>query len=63
MARIDRVHHSRRDGNVVHENSDETPGSVSCGGAACNTWLLSDYVYKWSQVFRSSDGVYELRVA
>ena len=53
------------DGNVVHENSEETPGFCVFGGGepACNTWLLEDYVYKWpSTGIPVEDGVYELRV-
>ena len=53
------------DGNVVHSNSEETPGFCVFGGGEpdCNTWLLEDYVYKWpSSGIPVEEGVYELRV-
>jgi hypothetical protein len=53
------------EGNLVHSNSEETPGFCVFGGGepACNTWLLDEYVYKWASTgIPVEDGVYELRV-
>ena len=51
--------------NVVHSNSEETPGFCIFGGGepACNTWLFEDDVYKWPSTGEPvKDGVYKLSV-
>jgi hypothetical protein len=53
------------DFNVVHSNSEETPGFCVFGGGEpdCNTWLIEDSVYKWRSTGEPvRDGVYVLRV-